>query len=99
MIGGVRLLGRDALKVLVDGRQIGNVYRFSFEGKDGKWKVLGAKYRLAEEVSGDVEIRFLLGPDAELVGVGQFFMDCIADNEVHREPVEIRGSHVWIQNG
>lgn len=93
---GVTLSG-DAGQVLLDGRQIGNLYRWKLEGVDGKWKATAVKYRLAEQVSGDVEFCFLLG-QLEIRAVGQFFTDCLADNEVHREPVEIRGSHVWITN-
>lgn len=94
MPGGVRLRG-DAGRLFVDGRQVGNLYNWRFEGTDGNWKVIAAKYRLAEEVSGDVELQFILGR-LEIRATGQFFTDCAADNEVHREPVEMRGSHAWI---
>ncbi len=97
MIGGVRLSG-DAGRILVGGKQVGNLYGWTFDGKDGRWKLTAAKYRLAEEVSGDVEFCFLLPGHTTLEATGQFFTDCIADNEVHREPVEVRGQHCRVTN-
>lgn len=91
---GVRLCG-DAGKLFVGGRQVGNLYGWCFEGVDGDWKVTAQKYRLAEDVFGDVDLQFVRS-GVVIRATGQYCALDSTDNEVHREPVEIHGSHVWI---
>lgn len=90
----VRLSG-DAARVLKDGRHIGNVYRWRFEGTHDDWRATAEKYRLAEEIDGDVEFCFFLG-QIEIGAVGRFADGCIADGTVHRETVALRGFRSWI---
>ncbi len=93
--GGVRLSG-DAARVLAGGRQIGNLYGWRLEGRDGRWTATAVKYRLAEGVAGEVAFRFFLGR-LEIEGAGHFFSEVQADGSVHRDAVEARGTHLWIR--
>lgn len=84
----------EAARVLVDGRFIGNLYRWRLEARDDGWQATANKYRLAEEGT-DYEFRFFLG-DIELHATGQFFMDVVCDDQVHRDAVVVKGStRIW----
>ncbi len=89
---GVRLRG-DAARVLRDGRQIGNIYRWRFEGLAGDWEAQAIKYRIEEDATGDIELSFFLGQN-EIHAVGQFMGDVLPDGVMHREPVRLKGQEV-----
>ena len=74
--------------------QIGNLYRWKLEAADGKWTATAKKYRLAEG-EGDVAIKFFLGP-LVIDAVGVFEGVVRKDGRVHREPVSLKGSRIWI---
>lgn len=90
---GVRLSG-DAARVLYEGRHVGNLYRWSLEGRDGDWIATAKKYRLTEEAT-EFEFRFFLG-ELEIEGTGSITTEVITDGNVYRDSVGVKGSRIWI---
>lgn len=90
---GVRLSG-DAARVLVRGRWIGNLYRWSLEGQDGDWRATAAKYWLVEKGE-EMEFQFFLD-QLELRGTGRITTKVVTDGNRYRETVEVKGNKIWV---
>lgn len=96
----INLRGRDA-KVYRDGAQIGVLFRWQLKGSSVDWEGSAERYALPVGYpGGEADIVFVLAfhgdPVMELRGRGHLLEPYVADSEVHREAIAIRGTHLEV---
>lgn len=96
MVGGGVRIRSDAAQLWQDDKHVGNLYRYTLEGSDGRWKAQARKYRLdGGWEPKDMEVRFFVAVggqvELEIRGVGNMKGDVVADGEVHRQDVDLEG--------
>jgi hypothetical protein len=90
----------DVAEVWQGGRQVGLLFRWKVNGFDGRWDGSAVKHRFdAGFDQGEVEFRFQLeGLPFELRGFGHV-RGQISDGATHHEPVDLKGTRLWVETG
>ena len=102
-VGGVRVQG-DTAELWQGERQVGVLFRWTLEGRDGGWIAEAIKYRLIDYDGGEARVRFLMTDSKGTVVLevdGDGTVDSVyqADNETHREYIHLKGGRLWLQTG